>query len=83
MASLIIGNYIFRRRRQLKDGSIITSCNGCEAQAPKTYLSAIALITEDGTYELVEEFTDTMEARATGSARALILMIEFAEGCGF
>ena len=34
-----------------------------------------------------EEFTDTMEARATGSeesvARALILMIEFADGCGF
>ena len=52
--SLLIGNYIFRRRRTLKDGSVIFSCNGCEAQAPKTYLSAIARITEDGTYELVE-----------------------------
>ena len=34
-----------------------------------------------------EEFTDTMEARATGSeesvSRALIKMIEFADVCGF
>ena len=34
-----------------------------------------------------EEFTETMEARATGSeesvSRALIKMIEFADGCGF
>ena len=52
--SLIIGNYIFRKRRQLKNGSLIFSCNGCEAQVPKHYLSAIATITEDGTYELVE-----------------------------
>ena len=52
--SLMIGNHIFRRRRQLKNGSVIFTCNGCEAMAPKTYLSAIARIIEDGTYELVE-----------------------------
>ena len=52
--SLLLGNYIFHKRRQLKNGSIIFSCNGCEAQVPKLYLSAIARITEEGTYELVE-----------------------------
>ena len=52
--SLMIGNHIFRRRRQLKNGSVIFTCNGCEAMAPKTYLSAIARIIEDGTYQLVE-----------------------------
>ena len=50
----MIGNHIFRKRRQLKNGSVIFTCNGCEAMAPKTYLSAIARIIEDGTYELVE-----------------------------
>ena len=48
--SLMIGNHIFRKRRQLKNGSVIFTCNG----PPKTYLSAIARIIEDGTYELVE-----------------------------
>ena len=38
----------------MKNGSIIFSCNDCEAQAPKIYLSAIARITEEGAYELVE-----------------------------
>ena len=52
--SLLLGNYIFCKRRQLKNGSIIFSCNGCEAQVPKLYLSAIARITEEGAYELVE-----------------------------
>ena len=52
--SLTIGNNIFRKRRQIKNGSIIFTCNGCEAMAPKKYLSAITRITEDGTYELVE-----------------------------
>ena len=52
--SLMIGNHIFRKRRQLKNGSVIFTCNGCEAMAPKTYLSAIARIIEDGTYQLVE-----------------------------
>ena len=50
----MIGNHIFRRQRQLKNGSVIFTCNGCEAMAPKTYLSAIARIIEDGTYQLVE-----------------------------
>ena len=48
--SLMIGNHIFRKRRQLKNGSVIFTCNG----PPKTYLSAIARIIEDGTYQLVE-----------------------------
>ena len=52
--SLTIGNNIFRKRRQIKNGSIIFTCNGCEAMAPKKYLSAITRITEDGTYELIE-----------------------------
>ena len=52
--SLTIGNNIFRKRRQIKNGSIIFTCNGCEAMASKKYMSAITRITEDGTYELVE-----------------------------
>ena len=52
--SLTIGNNIFRKRRQIKNGSIIFTCNGCEPMAPKKYLSAITRITEDGTYELIE-----------------------------
>ena len=51
---LTIGNNIFRKRRQLKNGSVIFTCNGCEGMAPKKYLSAITRIKEDGTYELVE-----------------------------
>ena len=54
MVSLMIGNHIFRKRRQLKNGSIIFTCNGCEAMAPEKYLSAIARITEDATCQLVE-----------------------------
>ena len=50
----MIGNHIFRKRRQLKNRSVIFTYNGCEAMAPKTYLSAIARIIEDGTNELVE-----------------------------
>ena len=51
---LMIGNHIFRKQRQLKNRSVIFTYNGCEAMAPKTYLSAIARIIKDGTYELVE-----------------------------
>ena len=52
--SLMIGNQIFRKKRQLKSGSIIFTWNSCEAMAPKKCLSAIARITEDATYQLVE-----------------------------
>ena len=52
--SLLLGNYIFRKRIEMKNRSIIFSCNDCEAQTPKIYLSAIARITEEGAYELVE-----------------------------
>ena len=51
--SLTIGNNIFRKRRQIKNGSIIFTCNGCEAMASKKYMSAITRITKDGTYELM------------------------------
>ena len=58
--SLIIGNYFFRKRKQLKNGSVVFSSNGCEAQVSKNYLSEIETITKDGTYELVQLpcFTD-------------------------
>ena len=51
--SLTIGNYLFRKRRVAADGGVFFSCNGCETQASK-YLSAIAKIKEDGSYELIE-----------------------------
>ena len=51
--SLTIGNYLFRKRRVAADGGVFFSCNGCETQANK-YLSAIAKIKEDGSYELIE-----------------------------
>ena len=50
--SLVIGNHIFRKRRTA-NGSVFFSCNGCETSCNK-YLSAIAKMKEDGTYQLIE-----------------------------
>ena len=50
--TLVIGNHVLRKRRTA-NGSAFFSCNGCERSCNK-YLSAIAKIKEDGTYELIE-----------------------------
>ena len=50
--SLIIENYIFRKRYTNKNGTIVFSCNGCELQS--TTLFAVAKMDEDGKYELLD-----------------------------
>ena len=44
---------IIEKRRQTSDGAVFFSCNDCETKASK-YLSAVAKIKEDGSYELIE-----------------------------
>ena len=51
--SLIIQSHVFSKRRQTSDGAVFFSCNDCETKASK-YLSAVAKIKEDGSYELIE-----------------------------
>ena len=50
--SLIIENYIFRKRYTNKNGTIVFSCNGCELQS--STLFAVAKMDEDGKYELLD-----------------------------
>ena len=49
--SLSIGNYIFRRQRELKSGRVTFSCNECETEGK--FISATAEVV-DGQYCLVE-----------------------------
>ena len=49
--SLSIGNYMFRRRRELQSGRVTFSCNECETEGK--FISATAEVV-DGQYRLVE-----------------------------
>ena len=42
--SFVIENYIFRKRRIMKNGLVQFSCNGCEKCLPRKFLSAFARI---------------------------------------
>ena len=50
--TLVIGNYIFRKRNTLKNGTVRFSCNACEKM--NKHLYAVAQIKEEGDYELLE-----------------------------
>ena len=52
--SLVIGNYIFRKRNTLRSGTVRFSCNGCEKLKPIKNLYAYAQINDEGKYELLE-----------------------------
>ena len=52
--TLMLGNYIFWKRRTLKDGTLLFACNGCEKE--KVTMSALVKVTEDRErkFELLE-----------------------------
>ena len=44
--TLILGQNIFKRRKNLRNGSVLFTCNGCENAG--VYLSAVASVTNEG-----------------------------------
>ena len=44
--TLVIGPYIFKRRKNLANGTILFTCNGC--QNAGVYLSAVACVSNEG-----------------------------------